>query len=237
MKRSLLRVLASLLFVCASTTAHAEDAPVDQPPRRRPDALFPEPGKLSLSLATGIPFLAMTELAAGVHERFAVGALAGIAMSGDGPPNNVGFGVRPRVDVWDGGAWRVTATAPTLYYPKATSSWFLTRPSAQLERRFDDGSGVFGGLGVVAVISQDALTGKSREGEPVLPYGGTPSKKAGEASNGIWNTVHLGGAIAVSPRTHLIGEGALILRGLSLPGQEWVGGVPFTINLGVATVL
>lgn len=235
--------VAALHVVLLSNLASAEDAPPPSPPpppiaaSRAPDALFPGAGKGTLAVGTGIPFLAMTELSVGVHERVAIGALAGIALSGSGAPDNVGFGLRPRVDVWDAGTYRVTVTAPTLYYPKKTSAWFLTRPSAQLERRFEDGSGLFAGLGLVMVVSQDSLTGKTPRGGALLPYGGTPSAKAGDASNGVWNTVNVGGSLALSSKTLLIGDGALVLRGISLPGQEWVGGVPFTVTLGVTTVL
>lgn len=232
--------VAALHVLFLSNVASAEDAPQPAPaptPSAAPDALFPGAGKGTLAVGTGIPFLAMTELSFGVHERVAIGGLAGIALSGSGAPDNVGFGVRPRVDVWDAGTYRVTVTAPTLYYPKKTSAWFLSRPSAQVERRFADGSGVFAGLGLVMVVSQDSLTGNGRSGGALLPYGGTPSTKAGDASNGVWNTVNVGGSLALSSKTLLIGDGALVLRGISLPGQEWVGGVPFTVTLGVATVL
>src|SRR5262249_29381912 len=158
---------------------------------------------------------------------FAVGALAGIAMSGNGPPTNVGFGLRPRVDVWHSREWRAELVAPTLYYPKTNGTWYLTRPSAQVERTWASGSRSSGRIGLVAVISQDALTGHTKSGESVLPYGGTPGQKAGDASNGIWNTVSIGGALPVGKKTAVFGEGVLVLDGYKPPGQEWVGGVPF----------
>lgn len=182
-----------------------------------------------MSFATGIPFLAMTEVAVGLGDRFAVGALAGIAMSGDGPPNNVGFGVRPRVAILKGESYRLEVVAPTLYYPKSNGTWYLTRPSAQVERTFENGASLYGGVGIVMVLTAG--------GPASLPYGGTPTDKNGQATNGIWNTLSAGGAIPVSKKTHLFGEASLVLDGYKLPGQEWVGGVPFTVTLGITTQL
>ena len=179
----------------------------------------------------------MSEVAVGVGDRFAIGGLAGIAMSGDGPPNNVGFGLRPRVDVWHSRNWRVEAVVPILYYPKTSGTWFLTRPAVQVERTWASGWRAYGGVGVVAVMSEDALTGNTKPGESVLPYGGTPGQKAGDASNGIWNTFSIGGALPLGKRTSLFGEGVVVLNGYKLPGQEWVGGVPFVLTFGITTTL
>jgi len=240
--RSLLRsaiFVGGLVFglLALSRDAHAEGETPAVAHERRPDYLFPAAGDFSLSLATGIPFLAMSEVGVGLTDRIAVGGLAGIAMSGDGPPTNVGFGLRPRFDVWDNGKNRVEIVVPTLYYPKTNGTWFLTRPSVQVEHRFASGAGLYGGVGLVAVMSEDALLGRTTPGQAFLPYGGTPGKSAGDASNGVWNTVSVGGAIPIGEKTHLFGEGALVLRGYELPGQEWVGGVPFTLTLGITTAL
>jgi hypothetical protein len=127
---------------------------------------------------------------------------------------------------------------PTLYYPIAKGTWFLTRPSVQVERSWSSGASAYGGAGVVVVMTEDALRGRTPSGMPLLPYGGTPGKKTGDGgTNGIWNTVSIGGGLAVGSRAHVFGEGALILRGLALPGDEWVGGVPFTLTLGVESSL
>ena len=231
----MLRRLIALACLLVPSAAFAQDAP--SAPERHSDYLFPKAGDLSLSLATGIPFLAMSEVAVGITNRFSIGGIAGIAMSGDGPPTNVGFGLRPRVDVWHSHRWRVEAVVPVLYYPKTNGTWFLTRPAVQVERTWESGWRAYGGVGVVAVVSEDALTGNTKPGESVLPYGGTPGQKAGDASNGIWNTLSVGGALPLGKKTSVFGEGVLVLNGYKLPGQEWVGGVPFVLTLGITTTL
>lgn len=232
--------LASLAVSAATLgvplVARAEGpAPEGAPPAA--DYLFPKAGRGSASIATGIPFILMSELALGLHDRVAVGALGGIALSGDGPPSNTGFGLRPRVEVLRMGDFRAAIVAPVLYYPKAHSSWFLARPEAIVERRFRSGAAVGLGLGLVAVASRDSLTGAQDPSKPFMPYGGTPGQKSGDATNGVWNTVSVDGAVPLSSRTFVQGQAALVLRGIELPGDEWVGGVPFTLTLGVTTAL
>jgi hypothetical protein len=186
-------------------------------------------------VATGIPFIAMSEVAAGVGDRFAIGALAGIALSGSDGPRNTGFGLRPRVVIVTLGSNRLAAVAPTLYYPIGRGSWFLTRPSVLVEHRFASGAYVTGGAGVVVVSTADNLAGG--HGGVALPYGGSPGLNSANATNGFWNTLTAGGALPLGDRTQAFGDVTLIMRGLSLPGAEWIGAVPFTVTLGLVTAL
>jgi hypothetical protein len=234
---------AVLAQIGSPRAALAADAAPTSPPDRsaaepatpKSDYLFPGSGAFSLSLATGIPFIAMSEVAVGAGNRFAVGALAGIALSGSDGPRNTGFGFRPRVVVVQLGDNRVAAVAPTLYYPIARGSWFLTRPSVLVEHRFANGAFLTGGAGVVVVSTADNLSGRS--GGVALPYGGSPGLNAANATNGIWNTLTAGGALPLGPHTQAFADVTLILRGLSLPGDEWIGAVPFTATLGLVTAL
>jgi hypothetical protein len=221
----------------AARSARADpDAPALARPPSRNDYLFPGSGAFSLSFATGIPFVAMSEVAAGIGDRFALGALAGIALSGSDGPRNTGFGLRPRVVAVDFGSNRVTAAAPTLYYPIARGAWFLTRPSVFVEHRFASGAYLTGGAGVVVVSTADNLFGRDAGGTS-LPYGGRPGVNSANATNGVWNTVTAGGALPLGEHTSAFVDVTLILRGLSLPGDEWIGAVPFTATLGVVTTL
>ena len=124
--------------------------PAEAPPRRD-NPLFPGRGRVETSVATGVPFLAMAEVAIGVTNRFTVGAIGGAT------PNVPGFGVRPRVSVLEIGAWRAVLAAPVLYYPftdaRGGAPWFLTRPSLVAEHAFENGVRVGGGVGVVAAAS------------------------------------------------------------------------------------
>lgn len=237
---SLARAVVALAMAAGtftSTTARAESAATSPPARDpAPDPHFPGGGRFSASIATGIPFVLMSELAVSPHDRFTVGAIGGIALSGDGPPNNTGFGIRPRVSLVERGPVRVFAVAPVLYYPKSNSSWFLARPEVAVEGRLPGGARIGGGLGLVAVASRASFTGGA-DGQPFLPYGGTPGQTRGDATNGVWNMVSVHGAVPISTRTVAHAHGALVLRGYALPGDEWVGGVPFTATLGLTTIL
>src|SRR3954454_11982914 len=86
----------------AATSSHATAQPSDY--------LFPGAGHASATMSTGVPFLAIGELAYGITDRFAVGAIGGIT------PSVVGVGVRPRFSLVQSGAWRAVLVVPTLYY-------------------------------------------------------------------------------------------------------------------------
>src|SRR5688572_5933359 len=68
--------------------------------RRVHDPSFPGGGHLSTSLATGVPFPALGEVALGIGDRFAVGVIGGAT------PKVPGFGIRPRLALFDTGRVR-----------------------------------------------------------------------------------------------------------------------------------
>src|SRR3954470_16204162 len=108
---TLLGMIAFAPRIRAETVdSHPSDAAsVPDAPTR--DTLFPSAGSFSATAATGVPYLAIGEVAAGVSSRFAVGAMAGVT------PNVVGFGVRPRM-FFPLGEGRLIVRVPVFYYPK-----------------------------------------------------------------------------------------------------------------------
>lgn len=218
-------VPATTVEVVEAAEVGAPDRPnAAPPPVRRADPLFPGHGRISTSLATGVPFLAMGELSVGIGDRFALGAIGGAT------PNVPGFGIRPRAVVLEIGSWRGVLATPVLYYPftsaRSGSAWFLTRPSLVVEHRFENGVRVGAGAGIVAAASLDRLTGRDR----------APGYTGGMDS-AVWNTFNANVSLPVGESTSVFADGALVMNGLRLAGDDWVGGPPFTISLGVATNL
>ena len=234
------RSVFGLSLLTLAAPALAEQPPPDvvpasaPAPAKPPDYAFPGHKRVSVSLATGIPFVVMSELAVGLGNRFALGALAGIALSGSDGPRNTGFGLRPRVVLLEFGSTRVTTVAPLLFYPIARGSWLLARPSIYVEHRFPNGAFLGGGMGAVLVSTVDNLSGRK---SVVLPYGGGSTSNAADGSNGIWNTASLVGALALGSQTQVFAEATLVLRGVQLAGDNWIGAVPFTATLGLSTTL
>ena len=114
------------------------------------DPLFGQGG--SVTLATGVPFLAIGEAAWGFGDRFTIGALAGVT------PNVLGVGLRPRVLVLEGKSDRLQLVAPVLYYPETSDGapWLLTRPMVEWSRAIGGGVRVGLGAGFVAATAVGA---------------------------------------------------------------------------------
>lgn len=197
--------------------AESPSTPAHPRPRLH-DALFPGGGRVNLSLASGLPFVAVSEIAVGVGDRFAFGALGGAT------PEVPGFGVRPRLAVFDSGRFRGVLAVPALYYPFTTdggSPWVLARPTFVLEHAWDSGVRLGGGMAAIAATSTDHRK---------------PGYGSHNIKDGIWNTVNVTFAMPVAEKTSLFAEGALVMSGVRI-AEEWAGVVPFTFAAGVATRL
>lgn len=201
-------------FACDVAPVAAEIAPA-------PDPTFPGGGTVGTSIATGVPFLAMGEVAVGIGRRVALAAIGGAT------PVVPGFGVRPRLSVLEIGSVRAVLAAPVLYYPftpgRRDGAWVLGRPSLVVELAVARGTrvGLGGGVVVASALGDDGIVGYGEE-------------RAGAA---WWNTLNVTFATPLGASSSLFAEGALVMRGLRIAGDEWVGGPPFTVALGVATNL
>src|SRR6478609_936532 len=117
------------------------------------DPWLPGSCKFNASVATGVPFLVMSEVALGVGDHAAIGVLGGTT------PIVAGFGVRPRVAVPFSSALRILASAPVVYYPPHADgpAWWLTRPSLLLDWHATSPFSLAGGAGVVGIATEPAL--------------------------------------------------------------------------------
>jgi hypothetical protein len=196
--------------------------------------LFPTPGRLSLSAASGLPFLGIGEVGVGLTRGVAIGAIGGVT------PSVLTAGIRPRFLVRASERIAFLLVVPMLYYPKASApgpgnigstTWVLARPELMLDGTVSERLHVAGGMGIIAAASTVALGNKLQGKEFALPaYEGSGDTKHGFAG-GIWNTVCSRASYAVRPDTHLFAEGSLVLSGISLADN--VGGPPVVITAGV----
>jgi hypothetical protein len=226
-----------VLFTFASGAARAAESPeADAPPAAkawRGDPLFPGAGHGSVGVATGVPFLAMGEVAYAPSSSFAIGGIVGVT------PFVLGLGVRPRVGVPLGDRTRVTLVTPILYYPTGEgfigtgAPWFLAQPALRLERHLGDAAYAWIGGGVIAAVGFPA---RGEGGQVVVTYNDRRVVENGTPW-GLWNTVGGGGALAIADRTTVFADAILILRGVRLAGDEWIGGPPFACTLGIARSL
>jgi hypothetical protein len=196
--------------------------------------LFPTPKRLSLSAATGLPFLAIGEVGVGLSEGVAIGAIGGVT------PSVLTAGIRPRFLVRASDHYAVMLSIPMLWYPKASApgpgnvgstAWVLARPELMLDVAPSARLHIAGGVGLIAAASTLALGNKLRGREFVVPaYGDSTANRVGFAG-GIWDTLCMHSSYALDPSTHLFAEGSLVFSGLALADN--VGGPPVVVTVGV----
>jgi hypothetical protein len=188
------------------------------------DYLFAQRGQWSGTLATGLPFLGVGEIAYGASDRFAIGGMAAATPDLGNIRGTITAGVRPRGVIFASGAWRSTLVVPVLYYPQVKGfgdeePWMLVRPALNLERELPSGARVNAGVGLIAAACTESLLTLGKERTMM---------------GGVWNTASIGGAAPVSARTNLFGEGSAILDGV-VPAHHWIGGAPVVALAGVST--
>lgn len=192
------------------------------------DGWLPGSGRFGAAVATGVPFLVMSELSLGISDYAAVGVLAGTT------PIVAGFGLRPRGAVPLGQRARLLLAAPVVYYPERNdgSAWWLTRPSAQLAWRVGERWTLAAGGGVVGVATQSALTG---DPEPVATsaYG----RRLWSHRTDLWWTANALAYFELNERTQLFADLTGVFRGFRPAGSDWIGGPPVIAFLGVSTAL
>ncbi len=208
-------------FLRASIAAAAAGALLFSSPRARADdPLFPESGRFSASLSTGIPFIALGEVAYGVTDGFAVGLLGGTT------PVVPGVGLRPRAVLASARAVRVEVTVPLVYYPSTGTHdpWVLAMPTLLVDAAFASGARLKIGAGAVGAAYVEWLASLGRD-------------RGDGAVGGVWETLEAGGSVPLSARTSLFGELTGVFDGFRPAGKDWIGGPPFVLALGVTTTL
>jgi hypothetical protein len=220
---------AAVLLLPGVASAAPPETPDATPSRAgaTPDYLFPRAGGFTATGATGMPFLVLGELTLGIGDGFAIGAVAAATPNIGRIDGTMAFGLRPRGVLFMSGDWRSYVTVPVFYYPDVAGfggnmePWMLVRPTVSLERRLAGGARVNVGFGALAAACTESLftLGKERT-----------------MMGGLWDTATVGGALPLSGRTQLFGEGSLILSGL-VPARGWIGGAPVVAVAGVTTTL
>ncbi len=241
--------LRSLLLLCLlaqssllrPSRAHASPQEVvvteaPTPPAPAPgwkaDPLFPGKRHGSIGLGSGVPFVAMGEIAYAPSDNFAIGGIVGAT------PFVLGLGVRPRLGIPLNERTRLSLVSTILYYPTGEGligdgpPWFLGQPSVRVERRLGEHGYVHAGVGLVAALG---VPSKNENGEMVVTYG---QKRfvSHELPWGVWNTVGAGGALSLTDKTLLFADAMLVMKGVTVP-SEWIGGPPVACLLGVARSL
>lgn len=223
-------LVAALTLVSTSPALADEGSEEERATTRTADYLFPGDRRIGATIATGAPFAAIGEIAIGLGDRFAAGALVGAGPFSGG----VVAGIRPRVDAVHLGPTRLVLEMPVLWYPglNGADDWMLARPQARIEAI----AGTVRVHASVGLLGAKMIGGERTEG-PIAPYGGTGAGLPSGVQEGmIWNTFGGGAAAALSSRTSLFLESSVLMNGLSVAGAEWFR-VPFSVALGVSTVL
>ncbi len=210
---SVTTLLMVITFVGVSTGQINSDYSVTH------DYLFPTRGNLMLTVATGVPYVGITEIGYGISDRFTVSAILGRT------PTQMGYGFRIRGVIYDGSETiRVVAKMPSFYYPApgkpGDEPWALVWPSVHIERQFRSGSRVSVGLGIVGAGCVSAMLGKHVDQDGFM--------------GGTWNTVSAGLAVPVSGVLSVRVDVSAVMDGLQLAGSDWIGGPPVILNVGVA---
>src|SRR5262249_15549028 len=156
------------------------------------DPMFPGTGHVSIAVASGVPFAAIGEISIGTTEGFTLSAIGGVVDTLD----EYGVGGRARVRVFRHRDAEIVLTLPVLYYPpvakRGDEPWVLTNPSLVVAGRFSSVS-LYGGAGVLVATCTENLVAHF-DTKPVK------GKERSPMVDGIWNTLHAGGSIALNAR-------------------------------------
>ena len=192
------------------------------------DPWLPGSWKFSASIATGVPFLVMSEVALGITDHAAIGVLGGTT------PIVSGFGVRPRAAVPCTSTLRLLASAPLIYYPPHADgpAWWLARPSMELDWHATRAFSLAGGAGVVGVATEPVLFG-SEEQAAASAYG----RELQNRRTALWWTLNALVSAEVSTKTWLFADLTAVFEHGRLAGSDWIGGPPFIAFFGLGTRL
>jgi hypothetical protein len=199
------------------------------------DYLFPGMLRPAATLATGSPYVAITDLALGFGPHAALGVLAGVT------PRVAGIGAHPRAALRFDPSWRAFVRAPMLYYPETNgaSAWVLTRPSLVLERAVPGGLRVYGGGGALYAACMAELLGERNAPEhadhPQGPgHGRTLADGSAAPMEVLFWTLNLGASLRMARNIDGFLDLASVMDGAQLAGSEWTdfGGPPIMAVLG-----
>ncbi len=177
-------------------------------------------GRGRITLATGIPYVAIGEYAYGVSDRVTVGVLAGVL----GKLTVKGYGIRARAVVHEPhDGFRIYFCTPVLFYPSTKGllggdPWWLARPNINFEWITERGFRYKVGGGLIAAASHHSLFGNPSEAKFVPD---------------IWNSVHGGISFPIGTDVTFQVEASLIMNGFRV-ADDWVGGLPVLLVMGTS---
>jgi len=214
----------------------------------QPDYMFPARGQSMVMVATGVPYLGVTELSYGFTERFSASLLLGQTPLDTG----IGFGVRGIVSN-DSNGDRTVFRMPFFYYPPDSEPeeepWILAWPSVLIESLSPGGRTLSVGLGLVGAACVDALTerlgGSHEHTETILGGGGLSSPLPGadehtgetrtdDFMGGIWYTITVGMSAPIASDYFFRAEITSVMAGGRLAGSDWIGGPPVILTIGIS---
>ena len=222
-------MLVSLLLIssvfASAPGAGAELASVVEESPGRPahlaDSLFPERGRFTATFSSGVPYLAIAEVAYGFGDRFALGVLGGVT------PSTYGFGLRVRGVMGDWGRAKLVLGTPLLYYPATHSSngepWVLALPTVRLDLAASPRVHLHLEAGAALATCTGSLAAL---------FGGKHSDDDGGFMGGAWSVVGGGVAWQAGEKTVLFLDALLVSRGFQVANTGWIGGPPFVLTLG-----
>ena len=190
------------------------------------DHLFPAKGTPQLTIGTGVPYLGIAEVAYGFSDGFSVGAIIGKT------PHTTGYGVRLRAKLYQPNPnFRVYFRAPIFYYAKTkrfgNEPWILTWPVVAAEWKLNAKGSFSVGAGFVeAHCIASLFKGKNHHGDEETNH------EMG-FQGGFWNTFHAGYAWSINKSLLVHAETSLVMKGFHLAGDDYVGGPPFIMVLGL----
>jgi len=187
--------------------------------------LFPTPGEVTMTTAIGVPYLAVSEISVGITDGFSTGVLFAVA-------DEIGVGIRPRLALFTAGPAQLAMAVPIVYYPPMSKrngeDWVYTDPQLRLEIALPRGAHLYGGAGIVFAACSGTVG--------ALLHGRKPSEDEKHPMvDGVWTTVHFGGAMPVTPSLQVIFDGGMVLGGAT-PRIEYAHrvGIPVLAELGIA---
>jgi hypothetical protein len=190
------------------------------------DHLFPAKGAPQLTIGTGVPYLGFAEVAYGFSDRFAAGAIIGRT------PNATGYGVRLRAILYQPNLnFRVYFRSPIFYYAKTKhfgdEPWILTWPVISTEWKLNSKGRFSVGAGFVEAHCIESLFKRKNQ------HGDGETQPEMEFQGGLWNTFHVGFAWPINKSLLVHTETSLVMKGLQLAGDDYIGGPPFIMVLGI----
>lgn len=185
------------------------------------DHVFTTRGNAKITLASDIPYIGIAEYAYGVTDRFTAGVLVGLT------PRVEGYGVRLRTIVFqEERSFRSYFCVPVMYYPKTRDlggdPWWLTRPNINFEWIMESGHRYkFGGSIIVAGSHHSFFGDKSKA----------------KFQPDHWNAFHVGTSFPIGAGLMFQVELSAVMNGVTIAGNDWVGGPPAIFIIGISREL